>query len=88
VRPGYRYLQYNSSLYPSQVLYNMWAEADEEEELDAIHQHLLRHGAFRQSEYMDLQDLFMDEDTVQGPYNERGMQKRIDAYFDWGKGRN
>ena len=83
-RKEYEDVQHSSHLYPSQHLFDLWSEAGKDEELDAIHQHLVRHRAFNSSEhpdYLDISELFVDEDEIYGPYNELGIQRRIDQYF-------
>ncbi|WP_342045885.1 hypothetical protein [Bacillus sp. OTU530] len=83
-RKEYAEAESSNHLYSSQHLFDLWSDTEEDEELDAVHQHLLRHRAFNSADhpdYLDISELFVDEDEVYGPYNEQGIQRRIDQYF-------
>ncbi|WP_226795894.1 hypothetical protein [Bacillus sp. B3-WWTP-C-10-D-3] len=78
MRPGYKGLP-QMQLYPSQTLYNMLADADNENEEQCIYEHIAIHDMLQDRSYVDLVDILGEE--TYGPYNEIGIQKRIDAYF-------
>lgn len=67
-------------LYPSQTLFNMHAEADNHEEVECIYNHIAKHNMLQHPNYIDIVDLLGEEESY-GPYNEIGIQKRIDAYL-------
>ncbi|MCM3736464.1 hypothetical protein M3215_11670 [Bacillus cytotoxicus] len=85
MRHGYKQLP-QMSLYQSQILYNMYADANDENEINALYEHILNNNALQYPDYVDVVELLGDEPY--GPYNEIGIQKRIDAYFvackEWG----
>lgn len=85
VRAGYKGLP-QMQLYPSQTLYNMLADADNENEEQCIYEHIAIHNMLQDPSYIDLVDI-LDEEAY-GPYNEIGIQRRIDTYFaacrEWG----
>ncbi|MCU5457116.1 hypothetical protein NST86_12445 [Bacillus sp. FSL L8-0199] len=80
MRPGYKYLN-RMPLYPSQTLFNMQAEADDYDEVQCVYGHIAKHNMLQHPNYMDIIDLFGEEEPY-GPYNEIGIQKRIDAYLN------
>ncbi|MEH7457706.1 hypothetical protein V7183_10835 [Bacillus sp. JJ1127] len=82
MRPGYKCLP-QMRLYPSQTLFNMYADANDEKEVAAIYGHITNHDKLQHPDYIDLVDILGEE--VYGPYNERGVQKRIDMYLSWCK---
>ncbi|PEL75432.1 hypothetical protein CN603_13190 [Bacillus toyonensis] len=86
MRPGYKYLP-RMQLYPSQALYNMYAEADDENEVRCVYDHIAKHNMLQHPNYIDIVDLLGEEEPY-GPYNESGIQKRIDAFLEhckqWG----
>ncbi|MGK9485091.1 hypothetical protein [Bacillus tropicus] len=79
MRPGYKYLN-RMPLYPSQTLFNMHTEADNHEEVECIYNHIAKHNMLQHPNYIDIVDLLGEEESY-GPYNEIGIQKRIDAYL-------
>ncbi|MCU4787408.1 hypothetical protein OCF11_23870 [Bacillus cereus] len=79
MRPGYKYLN-RMPLYPSQTLFIMHAEADNHEEVECIYNHIAKHNMLQHPNYIDIVDLLGEEESY-GPYNEIGIQKRIDAYL-------
>lgn len=79
MRSGYKYLP-QMQLYPSQTLYNMYADADDENEVQCIYDHIANHNKLQHLDYIDIVDILGEE--VYGPYNEIGIQKRIDAYLN------
>ncbi|MED2186821.1 hypothetical protein [Bacillus wiedmannii] len=79
MRPRYKYLS-RMPLYPSQTLFNMHAEADDHEEVECIYNHIAKHNMLQHPNYIDIVDLLGVEESY-GPYNEIGIQKRIDAYL-------
>lgn len=79
MRPGYKYLN-RMPLYPSQTLFNMHAEANGHEEVECIYNHIAKHNMLQHPNYIDIVDLLGEEESY-GPYNEIGIQKRIDAYL-------
>lgn len=88
MRHGYKELPQMPHLYPSQTLFNMWTEAESDDELETVYNHLLNHDAFYSPEYpdyLDLSELFLDEEAVHHLYNETGVQNRIDSYLDFCK---
>ncbi|MGH0678705.1 hypothetical protein ACQVPP_16015 [Bacillus luti] len=78
MRPGYKGLT-QMQLYPSQTLYNMLADADDGNEVQCIYEHIANHNMLQDPSYIDLVDILGEE--AYGPYNEIGIQRRIDAYF-------
>ncbi|WP_035430839.1 hypothetical protein [Bacillus sp. UNC322MFChir4.1] len=85
MRNGFKYLS-KMPLYPSQTLYNMYADADDENEIEAVYSHILNNNAIQHPDYVDVVELLGEEPY--GPYNEAGIQRRIDAYLahcrQWG----
>ncbi|MBG0962415.1 hypothetical protein [Bacillus sp. SRB1LM] len=79
MRPGYKYLN-GMQLYPSQTLYNMYTEADDKNEVRCVYDHIAKHDMLQHPNYIDIVDLLWEEEPY-GPYNEIGIQKRIDAYL-------
>ncbi|AEA15544.1 MULTISPECIES: hypothetical protein [Bacillus] len=80
MRPGYKYLP-RMQLYPPQTLFNMYTEADDENEVRCVYDHIAKQDMLQNSNYIDIVDLLGEEEPY-GPYNEIGIQKRIDAYLD------
>lgn len=80
MRPGYKYLN-RMQLYPSQTLYNMYTEADDENEVRCVYDHIAKHDMLQHPSYIDIVDLLGEEESY-GPYNEIGIQKRIASYLD------
>lgn len=78
MRHGYKQLP-QMPLYPSQTLCNMYADADDENEVDAVYVHMLNNNVLNHPDYVDVIELLGDEPY--GPYNESGIQKRIGAYL-------
>lgn len=56
-RKKYEDVQRSAHLYPSQHLFDLWSDAEEDGELDAVYQHLLQHRAFNSPEYPDYLDI-------------------------------
>ncbi|MGN4944556.1 hypothetical protein [Bacillus cereus group sp. MYBK104-1] len=79
MRPGYKYLN-RMPLYPSKTLFNMHAEANGHEEVECIYNHIAKHNMLQHPNYIDIVELLGEEESY-GPYNEIGIQKRIDAYL-------
>ena len=73
MRPGYKGLT-QMQLYPSQTLYNMLADADDENEVQCIYEHIANHNMLQDPSYIDLVDILGEE--AYGPYNEIGIQKK------------
>ena len=80
MRPGYKYLN-RMQLYPSQTLYNMYADANDYGEVRCVYDHIANHNMLQHPNYTDIVDLLGEEEPY-GPYNEIGIQKRIDAYLE------
>ncbi|PGS64219.1 hypothetical protein COC69_30445 [Bacillus cereus] len=80
MRPGYKYLP-RMQLYPSQTLFNMYTEADDKNEVRCVYDHIAKHDMLQHPNYIDIVDLLGGEEPY-GPYNEIGIQKRIDAYLE------
>ncbi|PGS04865.1 hypothetical protein COC45_28315 [Bacillus cereus] len=78
MRAGYKCLP-QMKLYSSQTLYNMYANANDETEEQCVLQHIANHNMLQNHSYIDLVDILGEE--TYGPYNEIGIQKRIDAYL-------
>ncbi|PDZ49879.1 hypothetical protein CON07_19765 [Bacillus sp. AFS094611] len=78
MRAGYRGLP-QMQLYPSQMLYNMLVDVDDENEMQCVYEHIAHHNMLHDPSYIDLVDILGEE--AYGPYNEIGVQRRIDAYF-------
>ncbi|CAM4311159.1 hypothetical protein [Bacillus wiedmannii] len=87
MRPGYKYLS-RMPLYPSQTLFNMHAEAVDHKEVECIYNHIAKHNMLQHPNYIDIVDLLGTEEPY-GPYNEIGIQERINAYLvdckQWGE---
>ncbi|MEC0036107.1 hypothetical protein P4L29_16800 [Bacillus cereus] len=80
MRPGYKYLN-RMQLYPSQKLYNMYAASNDYAEVRCVYDHIANHNMLQNPNYVDIVDLLGEEEPY-GPYNEIGIQKRIDAYLE------
>ncbi|MRC88243.1 hypothetical protein GH879_34210 [Bacillus thuringiensis] len=46
-----------------------------------MYNHIANHSMLKNPNYVDIVDLLGEEDSY-GPYNEIGIQKRIDAYLE------
>ncbi|MFC5775171.1 hypothetical protein [Ectobacillus antri] len=82
IRHLYQQLSYQP-LQPSQSLYNLYADAKTDDEVAMLFEHIYIHDAINHPDYVDVAELLGDEEPY-GPYNEIGIQRRIDCYLGRG----